>query len=81
MKGVWQLQEAKSRFSELANQAICSGPQFVTKRGIESIVVLSLKEYKHLKKPKVDLVSFFKKVPLHDLKVERSKDKDRVVEL
>lgn len=34
MKNIWQLQEAKNRFSEVVNHAVLEGrPQTVTKRG------------------------------------------------
>lgn len=45
----WQLQEAKSRFSELVEQTLTNGPQTVTRRGVEAVVVISLAEFKRLK--------------------------------
>lgn len=45
----WQLQEAKSRFSELVEQTLTNGPQTVTRRGIDAVVVISLAEFKRLK--------------------------------
>jgi prevent-host-death family protein len=56
METKWQLQDAKNRFSELVEKAITLGPQTVTKRGKETVVVLSVEEYKKLTKPKFDLV-------------------------
>ena len=50
----WQLQDAKSKFSELVESAISQGPQFVTKRGVKSVVVISIDEFNRLKKPKDD---------------------------
>jgi antitoxin Phd len=73
----WQLQDAKSKFSELVESAISNGPQFVTKRGVQSVVVLSVEEFNRLKKPKDDLFSFFSKAPKIDLDTERKKDFDR----
>ncbi len=60
---VWQLQEAKSRFSELVEKAISSGPQFVTRRGERAIVILSVKEYEKWKSPSENLLVFFQKAP------------------
>ena len=37
----WQLQDAKSKFSQLVENAICNEPQFVTKHGHQAVVVLS----------------------------------------
>ena len=36
----WQLQEAKSRFSELVDRTLAEGPQLVTRRGAEAVVVI-----------------------------------------
>ncbi|MCB8747869.1 type II toxin-antitoxin system Phd/YefM family antitoxin [Rhodoferax sp. U2-2l] len=44
----WQLQEAKSRFSELVEQALSNGPQWVTRRGEEAVVVLAAADYRLL---------------------------------
>lgn len=44
----WQLQEAKSRFSELVERSLHAGPQMVTRRGHDSVVVLSAKDYQRL---------------------------------
>lgn len=47
---VWQLQDAKARFSELVEASVKEGPQIVTKRGVETSVVLSVEEWKRLSK-------------------------------
>lgn len=44
----WQLQEAKSRFSELVDLTLSEGPQLVTRRGAEAVVVISAPEYRKL---------------------------------
>lgn len=41
----WQLQEAKSKFSQIVNLALADGPQFVTRHGEEVVVILSVKDY------------------------------------
>ncbi len=83
METKWQLQDAKNRFSELVEKAISLGPQTVTKRGVEAVVVVSVDEYKKLTKPKSSLVDFFKNSPLHDIELDLERDKDlpREVEL
>jgi antitoxin Phd len=45
----WQLQEAKSRFSELIDDTLEKGPQIVTRRGIDTAVVVSIDEWHKLK--------------------------------
>jgi prevent-host-death family protein len=71
----WQLQEAKSRFSEVVDRALQDGPQIVTRRGVEVVVVLSYDEFARLKKPAVSLVEFFQSSPLVgvDLNLERDR--------
>ena len=79
----WQLQEAKNRFSEVVEKALRDGPQIVTKRGVETVVVLSVEAYRKLTKPKTDLVDFFRRSPLRGVKLDltRSKELPRGVDL
>lgn len=44
----WQLQEAKSRFSELVSRSLTEGPQLVTRRGEDAVIVLSAPDYQRL---------------------------------
>jgi antitoxin Phd len=44
----WQLQDAKARFSELIDDSLEKGPQVVTRRGIDTAVVVSLEEWHKL---------------------------------
>jgi prevent-host-death family protein len=44
----WQLQEAKSRFSEVVDLTLTEGPQMVTRRGEEAVVILAADEYRRL---------------------------------
>ncbi len=48
----WQLQDAKSRFSELIDDTLEKGPQVVTRRGIETAVIVSIEEWRKLKNEK-----------------------------
>ena len=45
----WQLQDAKARFSELIDDTLERGPQIVTRRGIDTAVVVSIEEWHKLK--------------------------------
>lgn len=47
--GYWRLQDAKARFSELVRRVRSEGPQHVTVRGRDEVVVLSTDEYRRLK--------------------------------
>ena len=72
---VWQLQEAKNKFSNLVDKARHDGPQVVTKHGKESVVIIGIDDYQKLKKPASDLISFFKKSPLSGINFDLARDK------
>lgn len=44
----WQLQDAKARFSELVDATIEKGPQIVTRRGIETVVLVPIEDWRRL---------------------------------
>jgi antitoxin Phd len=44
----WQVQHAKARFSELLDETLKNGPQVVTRRGVETAVVISIDEWRRL---------------------------------
>jgi antitoxin Phd len=47
----WRLQDAKARFSEVVRLAREAGPQRVTVRGRDAVVILSSDEYDRLRQP------------------------------
>jgi len=47
--GVWLLQDAKARFSELVRTVHLNGPQHVTVHGREAVVVIAAEEFRRLK--------------------------------
>lgn len=79
----WKLQDAKNKFSELFERALKEGPQFVSRRGKDSVVVLRMDEYSSLKKPKGSIVDFFSKSPLKgsEINLDRIQDFGRKVKL
>ncbi|MGN6367540.1 MAG: type II toxin-antitoxin system Phd/YefM family antitoxin [Phycisphaerae bacterium] len=44
----WQLQEAKAKFSEVFDRAVKEGPQVVTRRNKEAVVILPEAEFRKL---------------------------------
>jgi len=74
-ENMWQLQEAKSRFSQLVEAAMHEEPQIVTKHGDKAVVVLSFEEYARITKPKTDLVAFLRDSPLAEVELEITRDK------
>lgn len=71
----WQLQEAKNKFSEVVRKATEEGPQTVTKHGKDSVVVLSVEDYKKIEQPKTSLVEFLQHSPLASVKLDLKRDK------
>jgi len=49
MNNHWAVQDAKAKFSELLNACLEEGPQVVTKRGHETAVLITIKEWNALK--------------------------------
>jgi antitoxin Phd len=82
---IWKLEDAKARFSELVRRAD-DEPQMVTRRGKETVVVVSVGDYERLtaRRP---LTAFLRDSPLAEalgdgeLDLTRSKDRDRDIEL
>ena len=79
---VWPVNEAKSRFSELIEQAQTEGPQLIRRHGKDRAVVLSVADYEKLEAAKPDFrASLLSGPKLDDLDIERARDPGREVEL
>jgi len=72
----WQLQDAKNRFSEVVQKALENGPQLITRRGINTAVIMSVEDYQQLTKPAMNIVDFFRKSPLKGIGIDLTRDKD-----
>jgi len=44
----WPVQDAKARFSEFLQACLTSGPQLVTKRGMEAAVLVPVAQWRQL---------------------------------
>lgn len=83
MNNLWQLQEAKNKFSQVVDRAIHSGPQTITRHGEKTVVILAVEEYQKLQGREGTLVEFLRQSPLvgSNLSITRSKDTGRDVDL
>jgi prevent-host-death family protein len=61
----WQMQEAKSRLSEVVKDAEREGPQEITVHGRSVAVLLSRAEYDRLAGTGETLVEFMRRSPLY----------------
>ena len=78
---LWQVQEAKQRFSELLRAAKLSGPQVVTRHGEEIAVVIDIAEYHRLKGDVADFKDFLRSGPdFEDLELTRSGEMPREID-
>ena len=46
----WPVQDAKARFSELLDASVKEGPQMVTRRGVETAVLVPIEEWRRMHK-------------------------------
>ena len=70
----WPLQDAKNKFSEVVDEATRHGPQVVTRRGVETAVVLSYEEYRKMLLDQKALSQFFRESPLAGLDLDLTRD-------
>lgn len=82
MKITWKLQDAKAKFSQIVEDALKIGPQFVTRRGQKAVVVISVDEYEKLVSQKPSFKEFLLKCPKidDDFEFKRQKDYSRSIE-
>jgi antitoxin Phd len=70
----WQLQEAKNRFSEVVEEALKDGPQVITRRGVETAVVISFTDYRKMLLGRKRLSEFFRDSPLAGSNLDLTRD-------
>jgi prevent-host-death family protein len=76
----WQVQEAKTRLSELIERARTEGPQTITRHGAERAILLSVEEYRRLLAHKPDFKAYLLGGPkVQDFSIERDLDTGREI--
>ena len=83
MNATWKLQDAKAQFSRVVEDAQKYGPQIVTKRGEEAVVILSIKDFRNFTSNELSFKEFLLSAPKmdEDFEFERQKDAPRSFEL
>jgi prevent-host-death family protein len=78
-KSVWQLHEAKARFSELFRKVRTEGPQRVVKQHGEAVVVIAAEEFdrarERARQPR-SLVEFFQAAPTGGKPIDLTRKRD-----
>ena len=79
----WKLEDAKARFSEVVRRARSEGPQLVTVRGKDAVVVISAEELERLlpRRSHLPFVEFMESLYVEGLDLTREPDRGRDVEL
>ena len=79
---VWQVQEAKTRLSEVIERARTEGPQTITRHGAERAIVLSIEDYRALAANKPDFKAHLLGGPkVDDFSIDRDRDTGRDIDL
>ena len=79
---IWQLQEAKTRLSQLLEEAEHEGPQTITRHGKDRAVILSIRDYRALMAHRPNLKEYLLGGPkTDDFEVPRDNDTGRPVTL
>ena len=79
----WKLEDAKARFSEVVRRARSEGPQCVTVRGKEAVMIISAEDYKRMlpAEDRLPLVDFLESLYAEGLDLTREEDRGREVDL
>lgn len=78
--GIWQVQEAKTRLSQLLDEAEHDGPQIITRHGAERAVILSIRDYRALTAHRPNLREYLLGGPkVDEFEVPRDDDTGRTV--
>ena len=69
----WTVAKAKARLSEVIDRALREGPQSITRRGRNTVIVVSAEEWERKTRRAGNLAEFFAQSPLRQsgLEVER----------
>jgi prevent-host-death family protein len=79
----WKLEDAKARFSELVRRAQTEGPQRVTVRGKDAVVVVSADDFERLlpARESIPFVEFMESLYVPGFELSREPDRGRDPEL
>ena len=73
----WSLQDAKARFSEVVRQSLEAGPQLVTRNGEDAVIVISVRDFNRITRPKSGSVArVLARSPLADVELDLARPRD-----
>lgn len=79
----WTVAEAKAKLSEVINRAQSDGPQLITRKGKNAVMVVDAEDWERRIRRKGTLADFFAASPLRGsgIEIERSEDLPREIDL
>ena len=81
----WRLEEAKARFSEVVRRARSEGPQRVSVRGRDAVVVIAADTFDRLQQPeegeRLPFVAFMESLACGHVDLAREDDRERDIVL
>ena len=80
MTQTWQLQEAKNKLSKVVDDALSQGPQIITRRGVEVVIVIAYEQFKKMTVSEQKLSDFFRSSPFVDEDLDLTRDKSAIRE-
>ena len=80
MTRTWQLQEAKNKLSKVVDDALNQGPQIITRRGVEVVIVIAYEQFKKMTVSEQKLSDFFRSSPLVGQDLDLTRDKSAIRE-
>ena len=82
-RGSWPVADAKAHLSEVIDRALSEGPQTITRRGRDAVVVVPAEEWERRTRRQGTLADFFARSPLRGsgVRIERREDRPREIGL
>lgn len=74
---VWSFHSAEKHFDEVVDRALTEGPQFISHRG-RQVVVLARNEFINMKTPPLSLLQFFRRSPLVGVRLDVRRDRSPI---
>lgn len=74
MTRTWQLHEAKNKLSQVVDDALSQGPQIITRRGEEVVIVIAYEQFKKMTVSEQKLSEFFRSSPLVGEELDLTRD-------
>jgi prevent-host-death family protein len=73
MTNSWKITEARNKLGQVVDEAIHRGPQIITRRGVEVVIVLSLDVHRRLSTFNEKLSDFIRRSPLAEVDIALSR--------